>query len=442
MNFQIALIAVGVVLVLVVYLVTRWRERLSNSVEHKLDSYRSGDGTTVNPIFSHKVQNDQGADWSLQSVTDVEHDIERQADDHQATADTHDLIEPSTVSYSGGYYSFQIPSRDDDLKWTDAISLIDDSTESNEIDNEPESALKSVSPSVVETGFSGKYHYPDIHGFDRISQIDYWVRLHGESDVGRESVLAQFRESRSSLTKENRLLGFKVGQESWCDLEYESEDARFDDIIITLQLADQTGAVSESELGQFLNLVANLSNGTNRRFAFMASPESALEQANAIVDFIRHYESMFVINIKPQGEDLSVHDIERYATQLGLERVKNNYFVRNKIKGKAGVCLYSLVNMNDSGEFDFDTLGAVSTHGVTFFTKPAVNLSPGAVFSEMADTAKIFAGRVNGEVVSPNHEVLSDEVVEQIRQSIEQVSLDMAKLGIAPGSDEAIRIFS
>ncbi len=289
---------------------------------------------------------------------------------------------------------------------------------------------------------SGEYVYPDIPGFEKITQIDYWVKIHGERDVGRESVLAQYREAKSSLTKISRIHGIKFPEKSWCDLEQESEDARFGDLIVTIQLADQKGSIDKAELTQFSNLVSKLSGGTGRGFTFMAPIESALQQASAISDFVRFYDSIFVINIKPvQTEYFDGTLINRCATQLGLERSENNYFVRNKIMGKRKVCLYSLANMSDTGTFDFDNIKDLRTRGVTFFTKPAANRSPGAVFSEMVDTAKAFAGRVKGEAIAPNHDDLSQEDVDQIRLDIEKVADDMEEQGMTPGSDEAMRIF-
>ena len=82
-----------------------------------------------------------------------------------------------------------------------------------------------------------------------------------------------------------------------------------------------------------------------------------------------------------------------------------------------------------------------NTAGLVFFTRPAVNRSPGAVFSEMVDTAKAFAARIEGVVSSPDHNDLSQEVADEIRKSIEQVAAEMERLGIPAGSDEATRIF-
>ena len=97
--------------------------------------------------------------------------------------------------------------------------------------------------------------------------------------------------------------------------------------------------------------------------------------------------------------------------------------------------------MSDTGEFDFENMRSLRTRGVTFFTRPAVNRSPGAVFSEMADTAKAFAARIKGVPIAPNSEDLSTEDIERIRESIEKVAAEMERAGMPPGSEEAMRIF-
>ncbi len=286
------------------------------------------------------------------------------------------------------------------------------------------------------------YVYPEIEGFEKVSQIDYWVKIAGDRDVGRESVLAQYREAAARLGKPSRIYGMRLPDKGWCDLEMESEETRYADIVVTVQLADSRGAISESEMNNFTRLVSNLSEGTGRGFTFMAPVESALMQAQAIADFTRYYESIFVVNVRPQhSEYLDGASILRCATQLGLDQDSGQFFVRNKSVGKKKVCLYSLANMSDTGKFDFETIKDLRTKGVTFFTKPAVNRSPGAVFAEMVDTAKAFAARIKGEPSAPNFDDLSQDDIDSIRATIEKVCSEMEDLGMAPGSEEAMRVF-
>ena len=298
-----------------------------------------------------------------------------------------------------------------------------------------------VSPfELDETG--NEFQYPVIPGFDRVSQVDYWVKYSGDKDVGRESVLAQFRELANGISKSCQVYGLKIPEKTWRPIQFEAEDARFGDLVVTIQLVDQNGPITQDDLARFSHLTKNLSEGIGRKYTLMAPLESALLQGQSISDFVNYYESVFVINVRPvQSEYFDGTTIVRCATQLGLDQSPKNYFVRNKSVGKGKVSLYYLANMSDTGEFDFENMKEMRIKGVTFFTKPAVNRSPGAVFSEMVDTAKAFAARAKGEAISPGRENLSQDEVDDIRQSIEKVASEMEEFGIAPGNEEAMRIF-
>lgn len=294
--------------------------------------------------------------------------------------------------------------------------------------------------SVIE-GSAG-FVYPKIDGFIRLTQIDYWAKIFGDRDVGRETVIAQYRAEVSSLSDKCRIFGQKVPDHKWYDVEEQSEGARFKDIVVSIQLAGPMGPVSKLELDNFVRMVEKMSTGTGRHNSYMADKKSAWKQARAIAEFIWHYDSVHLVNVKPFQENyIKGRDIERCAIQLGLEKGANNYFVRYKKAGKEKVSLYCMANMNETGEFDFEHLSELPIEGVTFFSRPAINRSPGAVFAEMVDTAKSFASRVQAEALSTNYQDLSQEDVDKIRRSIEDTANEMQALGLASGSEEAMRIF-
>ncbi len=279
-------------------------------------------------------------------------------------------------------------------------------------------------------------------GFDKLSQIDYYVKLSGERDVSRDSVLAIYREGAAGIERTHSIYGLRLPEKVWRDVEQESEEARFGDLVVTIQLVDQVGSVTETDMTRFSSLIMKLSESTGRGFSFMAPIENAHMQAQAIERFKQRFDSIFVVNIRPlESEMFEGAIIERCAKQIGLIADENQFFTRYKPVGKQKVSLYSLANMSDTGEFDMENMRAVNTRGVTFFTRPAINRSPGAVFAEMVDAAKAFASRIKGEVIAPGYEDLSTEDAEAIRSSIEKVAAEMESHGINPGSEEANRLF-
>lgn len=312
---------------------------------------------------------------------------------------------------------------------------------------------------------AGQFRRRPVDGFDRLSQIDFWARISAAAggparDVGRETVLAIYHDAAAGLRRAHAIHGLKMPDKAWRSLEDEAEDSRFADLVVTLQLADRRGPVDAAEMTRFSNLVSKLSEGTGREFQFMTTTDNALAQAAHLAEFIAHFDSVFVVNISPNpgaGEARFHGDaIDRLAPRLGLERDDNRHYSRFKQVGKGRVRLYSLADRSDTGRFDFRDLESFSTRGLVFYTKPAVNRSPGAVFAEMVDTAKAFAARMHGTVGAPNagrgalgergghvdHGDLSQDDVEATRRAIEQVAADMTRAGIACGGDEAARLFA
>jgi len=312
-----------------------------------------------------------------------------------------------------------------------------------------DSIVTGVDASVTD---ARQFRRRKIEGFDRLSQIDFWARISAGSparDVGRETVLAMYHDAAAGLRHAHGMHGLKVAERAWRNLEFETEDSRFADLVVTLQLADRRGPVDAAEMTRFSNLVSKLSEGSGREFEFMTTTENALAQAAHLAEFISHFDSVFVVNVSPADADARFYGdaIDRLAPRLGLERDDNNHYARFKQVGKGRARLYGLADRSDSGRFDFHDLESFSTRGLVFFTKPALQRSPGAVFAEMVDTAKAFAARMHGVVDSPNSgrrggRDLSQDDVESIRRAIEQVAADMVRAGIACGGSEATRLFA
>ncbi len=386
------------------------------------------------------------------------------ADMRDAPDQTHGDVQPDSVSDSvsdSGDDGFRTPvqekqqqsgmstggeSMDESMDKSDGREEVED-IETDDVDEAADMIDRGGAQVLQESDSqsddaSAQFQYPEIEGFIRVSQIDYWIKLTGKRDVGRESALALYREEASLLTKQHQIFGQKTPNRDWRALEQEAEGARFGDLIITLQLADKDGAVGQEELDRFVTLASILAKGLEYEFTLMAPIESALKQGRAIADFIRYYDSLTIIHVKPAvSEYFEGSAINRCATQLGLDRSPEGFFVRNQLVNKNKTNLYYIANMSKTGEFDFDNIKDMRIRGVTFFTKPVLHRSPGVVFTEMSDTAKAFAARAKGNASVPDHHTLSQSYVDRNRALIEKNAREMEELGIAPGNEEAMRLF-
>lgn len=347
-------------------------------------------------------------------------------------ANTTDVTETADIAETADTRPRSRPNHTANRRLFDATPIA--TTTSNQTEVSKPLADMIVPPNFV---------YPDIEGFDKISQIDYWVKLAGKRELDREAVLAQYREGVSYISHATRVFGTRVTDKEWQDLETAPEGMGFLDLVLTIQLTDHTGAISETALTKFTRLVSNLSESTGRGFVFMAPLESAAQQGATIAEFVRHYPARYQLVVRPcTSEYFAGEVVASCAQKIGLEPTVQNTFTRDKTTRGQKVSLYQLANLSPTGEFDFDHIDDMQIKGLTFSTHPACHQNPGAVYAEMVDAARVFAVRAKGEVFTDNAEILTDETGDTIRQCIETIADAMRALGLEPGVDEAIRLFA
>lgn len=445
LNLQTALAIIGILVVAAVYLISRWQHRMRGPVPRS--SRAPGNSARLNLINRDPIIHDPitgPITREAHAPGEVDTPDARRADgdagysdgDRDSDSDgTDDFDQAKTVAARDVKLDSQPNPHSEMIQPSQPPP-------SGARDDAARTPVFGATPRAQAAAASANFGASRIHGFERLSQIDYWVKITGARDVGRESVLALYQDGATGFSKTRGLYGFQTTRKVWCDVESEAEDSRFTDLVLTIQLADRGGAISEREMSRFSALVTRLSAGTGREFVFMAPIENAFAQAEKIAAFADQYDSLFAVNIhSADGENFAGAAIDRCAVQMGLEADDELHYSRYKSIGKSKVALYSLADLSDTGRFDYDDMKKFTTRGVTFFTRPAVNKSPGAVFAEMVDTAKAFASRLKGLVSAPNHDDLTQEEVDATRASIEKVAAEMERQGIAAGSAEAARIF-
>ena len=103
----------------------------------------------------------------------------------------------------------------------------------------PDFAAMDAAGDGNDGGAPGEFSAQMIEGFERVAQVDYWVKIIGARDVGREGALAIFHENAGQFTKRRGIHGLKMPDNAWRNLEDEAEGARFGDLVVTIQLADR-----------------------------------------------------------------------------------------------------------------------------------------------------------------------------------------------------------
>ena len=95
-----------------------------------------------------------------------------------------------------------------------------------------------------------------------------------------------------------------------------------------------------------------------------------------------------------------------------------NIFHRYEEAGGKGPEQFSVVNLAEPGTFDLDNLAEFSSPGVGFFMHLPGPSKPLEAFEAMAETAKVLAKNLGGELRDEQHSAATTQTIEHYRQRI------------------------
>ncbi len=273
-------------------------------------------------------------------------------------------------------------------------------------------------------------------------EIDFVARIPGKNVIKRDTALGLYRQYEYKLQKRHRVFGCSYPSKVWGDLENESKSARFTHFGMTLQLADRDGAVTESELNQFSQMVLRFAEVFGRRFSFSMSFEAALEHGKTIDELYKKYDALAILNILArQGRGFCGVDIDRHAKELGMDLNQRNFYQKRRASGVGSPMLYGLANLFGNGEFEPDNMDEFRTDGLTLFMNIPATSKPADAFREMVVGATTLCERLEGKLVDQNRKAMTDQGLEKISQQIHKLELEMESEHIPPGGELAIRLF-
>jgi FtsZ-interacting cell division protein ZipA len=265
--------------------------------------------------------------------------------------------------------------------------------------------------------------------------IEYRIR------IGSEGVLANvfadaFNHSRT-LGKAVRWVGLPVGATEWEEVQ-PWRDVHYQRVVVTMQLADRNGAVSEEQLSALCNTLQATAQAHGLQVACDDEVE-ALERAQAIDRFCVDVDVLIGLNVVARGEGTVnltriVHEAEDSGMVLGADGVF-------QLIDSRGEPHYALCN-HDAEPFSALVVEGQTSQGVTLqFDVPRV---PDGlkVFDSMVAFGRKIANEVGGILVDDNLRPLTDTGIEKIRTQLAQIYERMEARGVPSGSRRALRLFS
>jgi FtsZ-interacting cell division protein ZipA len=265
--------------------------------------------------------------------------------------------------------------------------------------------------------------------------IEYRVRLACEGVLA--NVFADAFNRSRSLGKAVRWAGLPVGAAQWEALQ-PWRDVHYQQVVVTMQLADRNGAAEPGQLGSLCDLLQETAQAHGLRIACDDAAE-ALERAQAIDHFCVDVDVLIGLNVMARGEGaVNLARIVGEAVGNGMVLGADGVF---QLIDSRGEPLYTLCN-HDAEPFAEVVEDGQASQGVTLqFDVPRV---PDGlkVFDGMVAFGRKLANEVGGILVDDNLRPLTDTGIEKIRTQLAQIYERMEARGVPSGSRRALRLFA
>lgn len=266
-------------------------------------------------------------------------------------------------------------------------------------------------------------------------QIEYRVRI--SCDGAMASVFAEAFNQTRALGKAIRWLGLPVGATTWEDFQ-PWRDARYQQVTVTMQLADRNGAVQEEQLAGLCDVLQTEARTHGLRLA-CDDMVDALERAQAIDRFCVDVDVLIGLNVVARGEGaVNLTRIVREAQSCGMVLGGDGVY---QLLDSRGEPLYALCN-HDAEPFAVEAVEGQTSQGVTLqFDVPRV---PDGlkVFDGMVAFGRKLANETGGILVDDNLRPLTDTGIEKIRNQLMHIYERMEARGVPSGSRRSLRLFS
>ena len=207
---------------------------------------------------------------------------------------------------------------------------------------------------------------------------------------------------------------------------------------IALQLVDRNGPVSDTRLADLRELLAAIGQKLD---ADMTLPmvDSALDRARELDKFCASVDQMIGINIMPSGERaLFASEVARAVQLVGMGLQADGTFHQFDADGAT---LFTL-SAADGTPFQHHTLDQMQVENMTFLLDIPRVKEPVKCFDEMTLLAMEVATTLRATLVDDQRVTLDNAAISHIRAQVDAVEKSMLAGGIAPGSDQALRLFS
>jgi FtsZ-interacting cell division protein ZipA len=436
MDLQIALIILGLLVVFMVFAVSRY----SNKLEKYWHALRNN--TFVEGLLNSGKRGSPGPnpDRSGRSRHNADH-----APKLGDSASEYDPSEEQLFEFESDSFAQPHPENQSDEAEVDQLNResepVDVEVQAVELAAEPEPEMQPLPTLRDDTDELSSQH---IGPFTSLRQIDYWIKLSPASPVTQAEILSKLGHW-NKIRFPVQLHALTRDDPHWVNLLKASADTSIVDVVASYQLLTGGNATDIADLNTFDEQVTILGQVLHAEKLMMANPEQALDQSLKLARFFADsYEPLEVSIYAPEGQAFMGKLVETSAKQQGLDFMDGDY-VRQKRMASHNIILYRMLNIDSThniGRFDENMSSDASIKCVKFIMQPALSRTPGRDAKEMLDAVKAFASRVNGDIRIPGEAEYHQDLLLKLRNRVSRLEKDTIAAGLEPGGQEIYRIFS
>lgn len=265
---------------------------------------------------------------------------------------------------------------------------------------------------------------------------DYVTLIYPSTPIG-VGALAPLWLQRFDFGKPVNACGLNSSSSQWERVIPESP-LLYDSFKISLQLVDRSGAISETRLAAFRDLIKRIAADMS---AEAECPEvaDAAKRAVALDAVCAEVDQIIGLNLVPRSDrPLLGAEIVYVASQNGFTLQADGAF--QFLDGR-GLTQFSLSNL-DNVPFQHHVLNQMSFSGLTLLLEVPRVEHPVERFDEMLEMAKVIAASLRANVVDDRRKPLGDEAIALIREQIVAIEQTMLAQQLPPGSSQALRLFA
>ena len=441
MDLQIALIILGLLVVFMVFAVSRYSNKLekfwhalrnNTFIEGLLNSGKRGIGGNAGP----------NPDRSGRSRHNVDH-----APKLGDSASEYDPSEEQLFEFESDSFAKPHAENQSDEAEVDQLNResepVDAEAQAVELAAEPDPEPEMQALPTLRDDADGRSSQ-HVGPFTSLRQIDYWIKLSPASPVTQAEILSKLGHW-NKIRFPVQLHALTRDDPHWVNLLKASADTSIVDVVASYQLLSDGHAADIADLNTFDEQVTILGQALRAEKLMMANPEQALDQSLKLAQFFTDsYEPLEVSIYAPEGQAFMGKLVETSAKQQGLDFLDGDY-VRQKRMASQNIILYRMLNIDSThniGRFDENMSSNASIKCVKFIMQPALSRTPGRDAKEMLDAVKAFASRVKGDIRIPGEAEYHQDLLLKLRNRVSRLEKDTIAAGLEPGGQEIYRIFS